>query len=124
MFMFNTKLTPFVKSPWLVVEVFLVFLVARLVGDFMGAMAGESSQLGMGVAELAIGLALSQPAFSGKRWGYVVMGLYLIIYGLSMFWLLLDGAATITWIYHGLLAVFFAAGGLKLLLHNPASERK
>ncbi len=122
--MFNTNPTPFVKSPWLVVEVFLVFLVVRLLGEFMGAVAGEVPQLGLAVAELAIGLGLSQPTFSGKRWGYVAMGCYLIFTGLSMFWLLLGGAGAIAWIYHGPLAVFFAAGGLKLLLHNPASERK
>lgn len=104
------------RSPWSVVEVFLIFLVASLIGEFMGASIGEGSQTGLALAELAIGLALAWPVFSGNKYARWGMAAYLLYYGLCTFWLLMDGGAdTITWIYHLPLALYFAAGGLKLL---------
>lgn len=112
-----------IKSPWSVVEVFVLFLLASLVGEGMGAAMGEGSQLVLAALELVIGLALAAPALTGKRWGLILMGLYLMYYGLCTFWLLLEGADTITWIYHGPLSAYFAAGGLKLLFHRPEPNK-
>lgn len=112
------------RSPWMVVEVFVLFLMASTFGEFMGAVMGDPSQLGLAVMELAIGLALAWPALSGLRWAYVCMGLYLLFFGFATAWLLLrSGGEAVSPFYHWPLAIFFAAGGLKLLLTRPRPER-
>ncbi|MGE4506971.1 MAG: hypothetical protein AB7D51_16620 [Desulfovibrionaceae bacterium] len=111
------KRPPMLRSPWNVVELFVLFLAASFIGELVGALRGEGAQLGLALAELAIGLALSWPVFSGRTFGRWLMGGYLIYYGLATFWLLLEqGTETFSFAYHAPLAAFFAAGGLKLLL--------
>jgi hypothetical protein len=113
-----------VTSPWRVVEVFVIYLAASTVGEFMGAAMGEGAQLDLAVMELALGLLLSWPALMGKRWGYVLMGGYLLYFGLSLFWLLLRGAPLFSWAYQGTLSLYLAAGGLKMLLTQPEQPAK
>ncbi|MBU1247961.1 MAG: hypothetical protein KKB70_04620 [Proteobacteria bacterium] len=122
--MSKTNPTPFVKSPWSVIEVFVLFLIVSTVGEFMGAYMGEYNDLSLAVIEMGIGLALAFPALSGKRWALVLMGLYLIYYGLCTFWLLLEGGTTISWIIHGPLSIYLAAGGLNLLFFRPPPPEK
>jgi hypothetical protein len=111
------KRPPMLRSPWNVVELFVLFLAASFIGELVGALRGEGAQLGLALAELAIGLALSWPVFSGRTFGRWLMGGYLIYYGLATFWLLLEqGTETFSFAYHAPLAAFFAAGGFKLLL--------
>lgn len=120
----DTENSKLIVSPWRVVEVFVLYLLASTVGEFMGAAMGEGSQLNLAVIEFGLALVLSWPALTGKRWGYIAMGIYLIYYGLCTFWLLMRGAEAFTWAYVGPLSAYFAAGGLKMLFTKPETSEK